>query len=376
MDAAARRPTSRLVAIAGVVGLLLALLAFVARRDPPAPPPTATQTPVVAPSADRSPSSSPPARAAGRIPIAPEPPAALRSFAELYAPERRQVPVDQRGLPLRVDAVSTTGLLLGGAGFDADPYRADDRVGLIEPGRTAVRWLTRGSGGTIHGRAAGAGLVAWAETADAGELQVMCARAANSWRPVQISTTGVELTDRPVHADGSTVAWTDESGTAWAADDCGPARRIGRGAVVAIALPVAYLRGSDGIAVVRLTGRPRTTRLPVVADGVRFAAYGDHLVWVANGAMVHYDRRTSDVRQLRAVLPSAPGASGEIVDLTVGNRLVVYTSRPLEGDPSLTQAIVYDLTTGAWIPFGAEVYAAGHAITWREGDHYAVTTVH
>jgi hypothetical protein len=373
MDAAARRPTARLVAIAGVVGIVLALLVFVARRDPPAPP-TASRTPVVAPPGVRSPIPSPPTPASGRIPFAPEPPAALRSFAELHAPQRRQVPVDQRGLPLRVDAVSTTGLLLGGAGFDSDPYRAVDRVGVVEPRRTAVRWLTGDSPGLIYGRAAGTGLVAWAEARDTGVLQVMCARAGNRWRPVQISPTGVRLTDHPVYAEGSTVAWTDESGAAWAADDCGRARLIGRGAVVAIALPVAYLRGSDGVAIVRLTGRPGTTRLPVAADGVRFAAYGDHLVWVANGAMAHYDRRTGDVRALEAVLPSAaPGAFG---DLTVGNRLVVYTSRPMEGDPSLTRAIVYDLTTGAWLPFGAEVFAAGHAIVWREGDHYAVTIVH
>jgi hypothetical protein len=53
---------------------------------------------------------------------------------------------------------------------------------------------------------------------------------------------------------------------------------------------------------------------------------------------------------------------------------VAYASRPLGGDPSLTRSVLYDLTTGAWILFNAEVFVAGDMIAWREAAHYAVTT--
>jgi hypothetical protein len=372
MDAEPGGPTPRRIAVAGVVVLGVVVLVLVARRDPPSPPVTARPSaPAVAPSP------TPPPPGPGGVPFAPEPPAALQAFADMFGPGRRMVPVAQGGLPLRIDAVSSTGALLGGAGFDADPYRAVDRVGLVEPGDTAVRWLTRGSMGPIYGRAAGDGVVAWAEARDSGVLQVMCARAGNRWRPVRISTTGVDITDRPLHADGGTVAWTDEAGTAWAADDCARPRSIGRGHVLALALPVAYLRVADGgVEIVRLVGPPRSTRVPVSAvPAVRFAASEGGLVWVANGGLVRYDRETSQVRTLDVTLPTGAGASGEIVDLTAGNRLVVYTSRPLEGDPSLTRAVVYDLVTGAWLPFAAEVFVADDVIVWREADHYAVTAV-
>jgi hypothetical protein len=360
MDAVARRRTVRLVAAAGAVLVVLALLAIVARRDPP-PPPAARPAPTPVPS---------------WVPFAFEPPAALRSFAQLLDPAPRRIPVAQDGLPLRVDALSSTGLLIGGAGFAVDPYRAADRIGVVEPGATGVRWLTDGSDHTIYGRAAGDGVAAWAGSG-LNDYQVMCARADAGWRPGRISATGLSPTAQPIRADGRTVAWTDAAGTAWASDDCGRPRPIGRGEVVALALPVAFLRHADDrVEIVPVVGSAPITRLPVGAEqGIRFAVSRDSVVWLANGGLVHYDRGTRRVRLLDAALPTAASSpSGATEDVTVGNRLVAYTLRPTDGGPSSTRAVLYDLITGAWLLFDAEVFVAGDMIVWREAGHYAVTT--
>lgn len=362
MDAAAR---TRTAVIVGAVIVVLAVLAWVARRDPPAP--EARPSPPAVPSPVPS-----------FVPRALDPPAALRSFAELGGPGPRRVPVAQDGVPLRVDALSPTGLLLGGAGFAADPYRAADRVGLVEPGQAGVRWLTDGATSTIYGRAAGDGVVAWAESDGAGILGVMCARAAEGWRPARISIGELNLTDRPVHVDGTTVAWSDAAGRAWAADDCGRPRVIGRGAVVGLAAPVAFLRPATGpVAVVPLADPDRSTTLPIGSErGIPFAVSRDSVVWVANEGLVRYERATGRTQLLDVTLPSATSSrsGAAVADLTVGNRLVSYASRSTDGDPSLTRSVLYDLTTGAWLLFNAEVFVAGDQIVWREAGHYAVTT--
>jgi hypothetical protein len=363
MDRAVRRRA--LGVVAAVV--LLGLLVFVARRDPPAvDPPGPTARPAPAALVTSSPG------AFGRaVPIAPPPWNGTFSWGNAsYA----QVAVDQADGLFRVDGISATGMLFGGAGFDADPYRAPHRVGLVEADDDTVRWLRPGRG-AAQGMVAGTDVVAWGERrGDGYDLQVMCARAADGWRPAQVSTAGARAGDQPLVADGETVAWTDDEGTAWASQMCGRPRRIGEGRVVAIAMPYAYLRqpGDDGrLDEVALEGPPRrVSRTVGVGDATRFAAFGDNLVWVDDGTVTHYDRRSGERREIEATLPDGSSPAGELVTLTVGRGIVTYVSRPVDGDPSLTRSLIYVLASGSWQHFGAEAYAAGDVFVWRERDRY------
>jgi len=346
------------------VAVLLGLLVLVARRDPPAPDPTVLPTPGVL--ATSSPG------AFGRlVPIAPAPRSGTFSWGNAsYA----QVPVDQADGLFRADGLAPDGRLFGGAGFGADPYRAPDRVGIVEAEAEAVRWLTPG-GSQPQGLVAGAGLVAWGERrGDGYDLQVMCARADDGWRPVQVSTGGALASDQPLVADGETVAWNDDAGAAWVSQRCGPPRRIGEGRVVALALPYAYLRQPGALGrldEIAVSGPAHRERLTVgVGDAVRFAAFGDNIVWADDTTVTHYDRRTGERRELQAPLPDGSGPAGERVTLTVGRGIVTYVSRPVEGDPLRTRSLVFVLSSGAWQHFGAEAYAAGDVFVWRERDRY------
>jgi hypothetical protein len=354
------RVTRRRAVVIGLAVVLLGVLVLVARRDPPAP--TAVPPP---PGATSSPG------AFGRdVPIAPPPNGTFSWGNASFA----QVAVDQADALFRADGIASDGMLFGGAGFDADPYRAPDRVGIVEPDAETVRWLPAGRG-EPQGLVAGTGLVAWGDRlADGYDMQVMCARAADGWRPVQVSTGGAAAGDQPLVAGGETVAWTDDAGTAWVSERCGPPRRIGEGRVVALVMPYAYLQrqGAGGpLDEVGLDGpAPRVRRTVLVGDAVRFAAFDNNLVWADDGAITHFDRRSGERRVLDARLPDAFGATAERVALTVSRGLVTYVSRPVDGDPSLTRSLIYVLASGAWQHFGAEAYAAGDVFVWRERDRY------
>ena len=76
------------------------------------------------------------------------------------ADARPPVPVAQDGGDFRVEAMAPDGTLVGGLGINVDVERAtDDRVGIVLPGQTRVRWLT--GAGTYWRRVAGDGVVAW-----------------------------------------------------------------------------------------------------------------------------------------------------------------------------------------------------------------------
>jgi hypothetical protein len=139
-------------------------------------------------------------------------------------------------------------------------------------------------------------------------------------------------------------------------------------------MPLAYLRqpGADGrLDEIAVEGPARRVRLTVsVGDAVRFAAFGDNLVWVDDATVTHYDRRTGERRELEAPLPDGSGPAGERVSLTVGRGIVTYVSRPVDGDPARTRSLVYVFSSGSWQHFGAEAYAAGDVFVWRERDRY------
>jgi hypothetical protein len=370
MDSAVRRRTARLVALTAAAVVALAVLVSVARREPPAPPPAAAPTPTASASVSPSPSpveSSP--TGAPRIPRAPAPPTELAAL--LVPGERIQVPVAQDGVPFEAEALAEDGTLLGDAGFDSEPYRAEPRPGLVQRGSPAVRWL--GPARPTYAYGAGTGLVAWTEHVDEQhDLQVICARGPENWRPVQLSAGGVRMTDPMIHVDGGSVAWTDEAGFAWHSVDCGPPRRLRTGDVVALSGSDVFVRAGGQVDRYDLeSGRSRPTSI-AFGGPARFAASQAYVVWAHEGRLTVYDRGTGQIRRLEDELPVAFGVNGEIVTLTVGRRLLAYASRPMDGDLSVARSVVVDLAGNARIELGAEAFAAGGLLAWREGDGYTI----
>jgi hypothetical protein len=88
-----------------------------------------------------------------------------------------------------------------------------------------------------------------------------------------------------------------------------------------------------------------------------------------------FDRATGVTREVTASLAASFGSAGDRVDLTAGRRLVVYTTRPMEGDPTSSAALVYDVVTGRTVYLASEAYAAGDLLLWREGPDYVVARV-
>jgi hypothetical protein len=366
MDASVRRWLPRLAGAAAAL-VALVVLVVVARREPPAPPPPPAAA-APSPSAPSRPAPSP----ASRVPLAPTPPPELLALVA-EGGVQPPIPVWQDGVPMQARALAPDGTLVAGAGFDFAPYRATARVGAVPPGADAVRWVPME--GDALSYAAGAGLIAWtAHLTEDHDFDVLCARADEDWKPVRVSATGARLPAAP-QASGRTVAWTDEQGVAWTSENCGAARRVGEGEVVALSGGDLFLRaGREGGQVNRVdlaTGRTRPVSIAFDGPAI-FAASETFVVWVRQGRLHVYDRATGAIRRIEDDLPSGAGVNGAIDTLTVGRHLAVYASRPMDGDPALAKAFVVDLTGIAGVRLGAEAFVAGDRIAWREGDHYTV----
>jgi hypothetical protein len=106
-----------------------------------------------------------------------------------------------------------------------------------------------------------------------------------------------------------------------------------------------------------------------VAD---YAASPQIIAWLRGPKLMVLDRATGQTRQVTAPLPSSGGSNGDLIDLTVGRRLVVYATRPMDGDPRASAALVYDIVTGRSVRLASEAYAAGDRLVWREGTEYVV----
>jgi hypothetical protein len=370
MDASARQRVLRLAGAAAAL-VALAVLVVVARREPPAPEAAPAPAPTIAAPTRTGPA---PTRTGptSRVPLAPAvPPELLALVAEggLAPP----IPVLQDGVPVQAQALAADGTLVAGAGFDFDPYRAPPRTGVVRPGADAVRWVPLDRDAISY--AAGDGLIAWtAHVEEAHDFDVLCARADEGWKPIRISAGGARVPAAP-QASGRTVAWTDEQGVAWVSENCGAARRVGEGEVVALSGGDLFLRaGREGGQVNRVdlaTGRARPVSIAFDGPAI-FAASETFVVWVRQGRLNVYDRATGAIRRIEDDLPSGAGVNGAIDTLTVGRHLAVYASRPMDGDPALAKAFVVDLTGIAGVRLGAEAFVAGDRIAWREGDHYTV----
>jgi hypothetical protein len=299
------------------------------------------------------------------MPIAPAAPPGLDALVDRT--DSRSVPVAQDGVPFRVDALSLSGLLVGGAGFEVEPYLTADRVGFVDAEEAAVRWMPATSPG--FGRAAGTGVVAWSDVGDSLET-VWCARARDDWKPVTLGT-GLGGGRPAIVASGVLVAWSDDANRVWVSEDCGKPRQVGEGEVLAVTWPDIFV-ADDMNRIFRVdfeTGHRRVEK--VMSHGTpAISASGTALAWVDYETwefVVVYD---GEQRVLDRDVPIPDGP----FDVTVGRRLAVYSQIRQKG-PDQARSVVVDLVTGARVELRSEAFAAGDYLAWREGDHYTVATV-
>ncbi|MFB4276860.1 hypothetical protein ACBJ59_16315 [Nonomuraea sp. MTCD27] len=358
--AAARRRSRRYGILAGAAALLVAavLLPSLAPRTEPDEI-AAVRTPTEPPGL-----------------IAPDAPKELHAFLRPDPPAR--IPVRTRdGRYFRVDALGEMGTVLGGTGFDADPYRAtDDRLWLATPS-DPVPAVAAATAPQSWARAAGSELHAWAEPrGGAYDYQLMCVQSGST--PRQVGTTGVTKGwPHPIRISGDVLVWTDETDVVRAATGCaGEPRELRRsGRAVAFSHPYAYVADGRRLLRVDVRGGGAESTVAELPDGsvedrpVIFAAAGDTVTWVAGRVLTVLAGR--ERRQVS--LDSALAA--QATDLTVGGRLVVLAARPAETDPSHYAALVYDLRTGDTVRLAAEAYAADGWLLWRERDAYSLARV-
>jgi hypothetical protein len=227
--------------------------------------------------------------------------------------------------------------------------------------------------------ASGDGVVVWPEHRDdRHDFQLMC-RGGGSAR--QLGDRGVVSDPGGFQVDRDVLVWTDESRrTVWTAKGCtGSPRTIDTaGYAVAFSYPYAYvvdiatpgrLRRIDVI-----TGAAVTRTLPstVTKDATVLFAAGPRTLSYSDGhGLVVIDTATWRPRTVATRLPHSEGLNGERMSLTAGDEAVVYSTRPLDGDPETDGALVYR-TSGQAAPstLSGEAYTKGRWLVWRDAGVY------
>jgi hypothetical protein len=364
-----RRQRRRNTVLAGVMAVAI-VAAIVALRNP-----GPTATPPGPPPTHSSPTLSAPASAL----LAPPAPEALDELVDRTSAVTQPVRISSTPYHFRVDSLGPTGVLLGGTGFDGDPFRdTDANVWLAAPGDAPPAPVTARGDPWAH--SAGDRTVAWLEHRDEEhDFQLICIDLDRGRTAVQISNRGVPKTfANPVHVDGDTIVWMDERRTTWAMDGCAgtPRQLPASGPVVAFAYPDAFV-ADLATREIRMVDVETYEMAPVpVLSGVDWstgiAASPAAIAWVRGPTLMVFDRSTGRTREVAAPLPASNGTNGDLIDLTAGGRLVVYATRPMDGSPMSSASLVYDVRTGRSVTLASEAYAAGDLLLWREAARYVV----
>jgi hypothetical protein len=280
-------------------------------------------------------------------------------------------------LMFRADALGPTGILLGGTGFDGDPYRATDgRVWFTDPRTGRATALSKN--GEAWGHAVGNHVLVWLEHRDEQhDYQLICADRSTGRPPVQISDGGVAKSSGPVQVDNDRLAWTDEADQTWVVRGCtGTPKRLPiSGLVVGFTYPDAFVVDRRDNAL-RAVNVETNAYAPVAGTPVfrwdldttlQFAASAHLFAWISQSRLTIVERGTGHTR----TITSLPGDG----DLAVGNRLVVYSHRPFDANPATSTAVVYDSVTGQQVALASEALISHDLLTWREGANYVVARV-
>lgn len=196
---------------------------------------------------------------------------------------------------------------------------------------------------------------------------------------------------------GSLVAWSLRSGAGGppvvqvaerTASGCPErARATGlEGAVVAADGDEVYVRPADGDWLVRVDtrtgrrlplGRPGAGSLPgVPADEVArtgedgIDAAGGRLAWWSGDALLVLDVDGGEVAVAAEGLEAVAGHGGSGVRVRVGERLVTWSTWPVDGDPARSRGVVHDPASGRTAELGGEALAGGPFVVWLAPDGY------
>ncbi|MGI8334690.1 hypothetical protein ACRYCC_32455 [Actinomadura scrupuli] len=227
--------------------------------------------------------------------------------------------------------------------------------------------------------ASGDGVVVWPEHRDdRHDFQLMCGGGGGAR---QLGDRGVVSGPGGFQVDRDVLVWTDESRrTVWTAKGCaGSPRRIDTaGRAVAFSYPYAYVVDAAGPGRLRridvVTGAAVARTLPSAVTGdaaVLFAAGPRTLSYSDGRGLVVIDTATWRPRTVATRLPHSEGLNGERTSLTAGDEAVVYSTRPLDGDPETDGAVVYR-TSGHTAPstLAGEAYTKGRWLVWRDAGVY------
>ncbi len=188
----------------------------------------------------------------------------------------------------------------------------------------------------------------------------------------KVSQTGVAEIERPVHADGDMLLWTDKTGTPqWVRGCAGTAEALPIHDVLGLAYPEVFHAEQGRIRVFNLeTGRDAD--LAALPRFETFAGNGAVVAWANNGQLTVLDRRsgtqqTMTMRRPAELSDTVPGR------LTAGDRLVAFGMRLPKSE--LEHGFVYDPVTGESSVVPTETLAHGDRLLWREGTGYVVAPI-
>jgi hypothetical protein len=123
--------------------------------------------------------------------------------------------------------------------------------------------------------------------------------------------------------------------------------------------------------------RPAPTLLPAAApaaaDGSRedgVDAGGGRLAWWSGDALVVMEVATGEVVVAAEGLVPVAGHGGSGVRVRAGERLVTWSTWPLDGDPGLSRGVVHDPATGRTAELGGEALASAGWVVWLADDGY------
>jgi RNA polymerase sigma factor (sigma-70 family) len=136
--------------------------------------------------------------------------------------------------------------------------------------------------------------------------------------------------------------------------------------------PEAYVRTTMARIMANRWRRPRRERL--VADAPELPVEDGALDRVADADRRH-DFQLMCAEAIPVRLPHTTGVNGEIRRLTAGNKVLVYSTQPQDGDPDTAKSLVYDLRTATSFRLAGDAYAAGGWFAWRDGASYRLGRV-
>lgn len=230
-----------------------------------------------------------------------------------------------------------------------DPRHDDDLVCTpLVGGRRTV--LTDGS--VVPGSVVlTSGLVAWSvrAQADAPPVVQVGARTATGC-PEAVRRTQVEGT--VAAADGNEVFVRPTGGDWLVRVDATTGRRL------PLARPPAGL----------LPGVPADEAVRTREDGVDAA--GGRLAWWTGDALAVLEVATGEVVVAVDGLDAVPGAGGAGVRVRVGERLVTWSTWPVDGDPARSRGVVHDPAAGRTAELDGEGFASGAYVLWLAPDGY------